>query len=127
MQWLMDIPLLQHVELQNKHQVTAIQLEKVANGLSRTRQAYVTENARDYQFQYLLKHLIAKDALKRNEDIPSEADAQAHFMESRIEEYVEKVKSGLSCLQKVGFWVEFLHQTALTGQGRVSIHHDAYH
>jgi hypothetical protein len=35
-------------------------------------------------------------------------------MEARIEEYVEKVKSGLSCLQKVGFWVEFLHQAALT-------------
>jgi hypothetical protein len=35
-------------------------------------------------------------------------------MEARIEDYVEKAKSGLSCLQKVGFWVEFLHQTALT-------------
>jgi hypothetical protein len=67
MQWLIDIPLLQHEELQKKHQVTAIQLEKVANGLSRLRKAYRTEKTRDYHFQYLLKHLIAKDALKRNE------------------------------------------------------------
>jgi hypothetical protein len=51
MQWLIDIPLLQHEELQNKHQFTAIQLEKVTNGLSRPREAYRTEKTRDYHFQ----------------------------------------------------------------------------
>jgi hypothetical protein len=116
-------------DLEAKRGLNITDVADLVNNLPRNVVSNLRERRRNAYFRYLLEYLIAVDLQQRGELPSTEKGREESFnddMDKVIEEnmdlFMERIKKHEfdSMFQSMSFWVVFLHQIGVKGNGRVS-------